>query len=559
MKLYVNIVVFVFSLNIVSIKSSFNIFPYCDYIGDTESVRIKCFGELYAGYSECLADFSSDDSSEINRSRVKRLKIVYASVCDNKDTAALDGFFWNIRILDYSHTNSPTLHTNLKFRYLEVFNASHNELGFLSPSHFEGQFSLREIDFSYNYISVIHEGTFHQNAHLSVIYLSHNSLQIVDRNTFATLTELKILDLSFNRIVNIDENAFQNNNKLEMLKLHMNLLTRFDCHLFSPMRNLTSLDVSMENINELDVSCADSSIKLTSNDDNEFVGRILITTNEFYLSKEQFKRIRHLNIAGKEFQNVTEILNLLPSELESLDLSSSHLGAMNTNMFGNFTNLQHLKLSHTNLAIANANPFFNQTKLRVLDISRNNLISMNFSLLSKTLENIIDLNVANCQIQNILEVLELLPSTLESLDLSYNRLHGINHRTFQRFINLRSLNLSHTNLNSYGFSTFFHQNLLKTLDISNNNWNEVNFSLFSRKFNDLEILNLENNRLHTINGLTSNIFPSLNILGISGNRFTCEYLAAFLSNWPKLHLVYNPTKDIHIDGIDCSLSDENVI
>lgn len=557
MKLHINFVLFL--LNVISVKCSFNIFPFCDYIDDAESVRIKCFGELYAGHSRCLEDLSNVDSNEMNRSRVKHLRIVYASMCENKETAALDGFFWNIRILDYSHGNSPTLHTNLKFRYLEVFNASHNELGFLSPSYFDGQLNLRDIDFSYNYILVIYDGTFYQNANLSVINLSHNSLQTVDRNTFSTLTKLKILDLSFNRIVSIDENAFQNNNKLETLKLQMNLLTRFDCHLFLPMRNLTSFDVSMESIEELDVSCTESSLNLTSNDDGQFVGRLSITTNEFHLSKEHLKELRHLNIAGKELKNVTKTLSLLSSELESLDLSSNHLGQIKANMFGNFTNLRHLKLSNTNLKVADMNPFFNQTKLRVLDISGNNLISMNFSLLSKTLEHVIDFNVANCHIQNIPEILKWLSSSLESLDLSYNRLDGIDHNTFRRFTNLRSLNLSHTNLHSYGFSTFFHQNKLKTLDISNNNWSEVNFSLFTRKFNDLETLNLENNRLHTIKGLTTSIFPNLNILGISKNRFTCEFLAAFLSNWPKLHLIYNPTKDTHIDGIDCSLSAENLI
>lgn len=159
MKHSVKLIVFVFLLNVMNIKCSFNIFPHCDYIGDTNSVRIKCFGEQYAGYSQCLEDFSNDDTNEIKRSNVKRLKVVYASVCENKESAALDGFFWNIRELDYSHATTPTLHSNLKFRFLQVFNASHNELGALSPSTFQGQLSLQTIDFSYNYISIIEDGT----------------------------------------------------------------------------------------------------------------------------------------------------------------------------------------------------------------------------------------------------------------------------------------------------------------------------------------------------------------------------------------------------------------
>lgn len=519
-----------------------------------ESVRIKCFGENYAGYSQCIEDFANCDSNEQNRSRVKLLKIIYASVCDNKDTAALDGFFWNIHILDYSQTNSPTLHSNLRFRYLKIFNASHNELGSLSSSNFEGQLNLQEIDFSYNYITIIHDDVFHQNAILSVINLSHNSLQTINYNIFSKLIELKYLDLSFNQIVTIDADSFENNIKLETLMLQMNPLVRIDCHLFAPLRRLMSFDVSLENMTELDLSCSESILRYTSNDDNKFDMSFSIHSKVFILTDEHFMRLRYLNIAGNQLDNVTDILNRLSPALESLNISNNHLGLINSNVFEKFVDLRSLSLSNTNLSFIDSNPFYNQTKLQVLDISTNKLVNADLTLISKTLKNIIEFNIANNQIRNVTEILDLLSSSsLLSLDLSFNDLEGINDKTFQHFINLKSLNLCHTNLSKYEFSTFFHQNKLKMLDISKNDMENINFSLFVRKFEHLEVLNLESNRFLTVEDLIPAIFPKLNRLGLSGNQFTCEYLALFLKNWPKLHLMYNPTKNTHIDGIDCNL------
>lgn len=548
-------ILLLFTLNIINVKCSFNIFPYCNYIDDTDSVRIKCFGDQYAGHSRCLEDFSSGDSNEYGRSRVKRLEIIYASICDNKETAALDGFFWNIRELDYSNANTPTLHSNLRFRYLEKFNAAHNEIGALSPSIFEGQLSLQEIDFSYNYISIIHEGTFDQNLNLSVIYLAHNALQSVDRNTVSSLIELRTLDLSFNQIVAIDRDAFRNNQKLETLNLENNPLSRFDCHIFSPLRSLKSIGVSIEHFIEMDMSCAEWSLSPASEDGFDL--HLSNTNNEFHLRKEHFMNFRRFNAAGKQLQNTTEVLNLLGSRLEALDLSSNLLAELKPSMFDKFPNLQSLRLSNTNLSFGESNPFYNQTKLKVLDVSNNDLSNVNFSVLSKTLGDLTEFSIGNGQVQNVPEILQLLSSSLESLDLSSNQLGKVKDSTFKRFTNLRFFNLSRTYVKNYGFTTFFHQNKLESLDVSQNDWNDADFSLFARKFNYLEVMNLEGNRLHTVKGLTPAIFPKLNSLGFSKNQFTCEYLATFLSDWPDLKMIHNPTKDTHIDGVDCILNFSN--
>lgn len=63
---------------------------------------------------------------------------------------------------------------------------------------------------------------------------------------------------------------------------------------------------------------------------------------------------------------------------------------------------------------------------------------------------------------------------------------------------------------------------------------------------------MEGNNLTEINTILPSNFPQLTTLGISKNQFSCQYLVKFLKNWPKLHLIHNPSiNQTHISGTDC--------
>lgn len=151
----------------------------------------------------------------------------------------------------------------------------------------------------------------------------------------------------------------------------------------------------------------------------------------------------------------------------------------------------------------------------------------------------------------------MLSPNLEVLNLAFNPLFDINDQTFERFSNLKSLNLSACVIKSKNiFNTFFHQTQLIELDLSYSGWSdEIDFSNLTRRFKNLEVLNIEGNYLHTVRGLKSSIFPKLKTLGLSKNQFSCRYLATLLDGWSNLNLIYNPTEKTHIDGIDCILND----
>ncbi|OCT69450.1 hypothetical protein XELAEV_18040761mg [Xenopus laevis] len=99
---------------------------------------------------------------------------------------------------------------------------------------------------------------------------------------------------------------------------------------------------------------------------------------------------------------------------------------------------------------------------------------------------------ANCQGQNLVEVPQDLPITLEWLDLSYNRLFQIKFDDFSAYTNLRALNLSFNNISTIESGSFASNTLLRNLTLFNNSLTEIPSTLFE-PIKLLEFLDLSNN------------------------------------------------------------------
>lgn len=562
----------------------------CTYVNNsTESVVLRCSQMRGAASNDsCFDDLFTSNSKAINRLEVKHLKID-DKWCVNSNIE-MDDIFANIHDLDLSFAVQSSILSmhDMKFKYLEKFNASNNKLELVQRWNLQDKPNLIEIDFSHNEIDRLPSDVFGNNTKLTMINLSHNSLLGLDSNTFTKLRELKVLDLSFNRIDTLHSDIFQRNTKLEILRMDVNPLKRFDCNWFATVNNLKTLKISFKFITELDMSCAKSLMYFDWNNANDVIIRLPTVETDFRFEKKNFKKLHYFNGNGNRFENISEILHLLGSNLRILDLSGNHLGSLGSMAFEEFVNLEVLKLSHTNLhsnsgstlnlgliakqtfssnsesTLENVSSPSNLTlslaplkQLKTLDISNNNLKTLNISSLSSTLNQLKSLNIANSQLQNIADLLNLLSPSIESLDLSQNFVGKISANTFRRFLNLQFLNLSHTHLSNFRFSTFYHQSKLQTLDLSYNDLGKVDFTLFTRRFNNLSTLSLEANNLTSISSVNLLNFPRLASLGISKNRFACSYLIDFLSRWPSLKVIENPSDGTHIDGIDCNENENN--
>lgn len=409
-------------------SNSSNIFTECHHFDGVEMAQLQCDESRSCSLPDSVHYIFESSWTSI-RPKVKHLKILSGSSCTNLESAPLDGYFWNVRHLDYSNGRISKFYSNLRFRYLEVFDASHNLYSSLWPAIFEGQPNLRKLDFGFNYISILRAQTFDQTPNLSAINLTYNSLSTVDAEIFSSLRQLKMLDLSFNQIVSIDKLAFQMNEKLDVLNLKGNPLKRFDCHFLSNLNNLHSFDVSLDRVVELDLSCEICQLKVSENAD--FIDyryrshklpdvkfsiylKLNGTQTEFSIDSKIVSNFRHLNIAGLKLQSVTNVLDHLGSALEFLDMSSNHVGELTVGTFAKLPHLKHLKLSNTNLSLAAigtypTNPFHQQTELTHLDLSQNyNERMRDLTILSSTLSHLIEFNIANCYTDNASVILTML-------------------------------------------------------------------------------------------------------------------------------------------------------
>lgn len=294
---------------------------------------------------------------------------------------------------------------------------------------------------------------------LKHLNLSHTSISHINDENFSTLGDLRTLDLSGNSITVLNVDLFKNNNKLEELHLEGNPI--WICDWFSLL--MKSIPVTDIIFKEIDTSCLKGPLQIDLEKENEVIFRVPRENFTFSYSKKEFKKVTKFQIPGNHLQNTQQVIELLGSSVETLDLSSNFVGR-------------------------------------------------------------------------------------------------INARNFERFDNLKYLNLSQTNLSNFGFSTFYHPRKLKALDLSQNHLKNVNFTLLYRNFPDLNELYLEGNELRELDIVNPTIFPRLNSLAISSNRISCDFLAKYLLQWHRRYtqFIVHPTNQTNIDGIDC-VHEEHIV
>ncbi|XP_055306102.1 chaoptin-like [Sitodiplosis mosellana] len=530
-------------------KSDFSLFsPYLRraYGIDSDEEDYATFHEdTSIRNGECYSDLFNSESKEKNRLNVKLLK----ATTNCGPSELLSDQFQNIRELDNSY-DSNFMRFQL-FKGLWKWNASHSYIPFFDLSSMYYVPNLNEIDLSYNNIKQIFGGII-KNTQLSVVNLSHNELGPLAETTFGGMTKLKVLDLSYNKIAYIQLNLFQSNTNLEVLRLDNNPMKVFDCHLLSPMKNLASLSVTLDKIEQIDLNCKGCTIGLAPDSINDTIIRLTGVKNVLRFNKDYFKKLTYFMMAESETENISQIIELLPSSLQLLGIGSSKLNEQNVNIIERFNKLEQLILMHSNITDLEPNIFSHQIEsLKLLDLSNNHLRINNPTALFAPLKNLLTFVISNAHLENIHEVLQAITPSVIHLDVSFNYVGKLDVKTFQRFTNLQFLNLSHTNLSNFGFNTFYHQTKLRSLDLSYNQLKKVDFTLFVRSFLDLTHLYLEGNNLSEIKTITAVVFPKLSILAVSKNQLSCHDLAAFLHQWKDLHVIGNPSNQAHMNGVDC--------
>lgn len=144
-----------------------------------------------------------------------------------------------------------------------------------------------------------------------------------------------------------------------------------------------------------------------------------------------------------------------------------------------------------------------------------------------------DSQMATCQGRNLLRVPKDLPSSLQRLDLSYNKIQEITSEDFSALTQLRGLNLGYNNLGFIANDSFASNVLLEELSLFNNSLQEIP-SQALRPLINLKLLEMSNN-----------IYPSSTLDGVFS---TFKKLQVFSMGGPAVSTIgsqdFIPLKDI---------------
>lgn len=349
----------------------------------------------------------------------------------------------------------------------------------------------------------------------------HNSFENISEFVSCCGPSMWHLNLSGNRLSTITlDTTFKRFKALKTLFLRDTELAHFDFEWLATLNSLTKLDIS-NNTNLIHVKNAH-------------------TLNGL-------ENLQELNVAGNRIENLMEIIQNSPSTIEKLNVSGNRVKKLNATTFQRFGALRRLNLSDTDLKIDNLNPFAALVAVKFLDISHNSMANVNFTVLSSTLNQLMEFRAANCQLKSISGLINLLGNALEALDLSGNPIKMLGAQPFERFMKLQTLNLSNCSLTYFDADIVLENQLLAILDISYNLLQTINLK---RLPTNIRYLNVEGNELSKIESICAHELPALRTLAISRNRLSCDFLKELI-RWPKITFVGDPFKQNH--GQQCHL------
>ncbi|KAJ6633879.1 Transcriptional repressor CTCFL [Pseudolycoriella hygida] len=376
------------------------------------------------------------------------------------------------------------------------------------PPHIISQANPYTLHIMDTNLKTLQQNDFIGGENLLKVRITGNKIEKLEPNIFFYAPIVSYVDLSNNRIREVSEYAFENASLLIFLDLSNNFIQTLTFK-----SNLELLRVFMISNNSL--TYLDENLLQGSSD----LSHLQINDNQLNISRlNVFHEVKVFDVSN----NPT-----------SLQLKSKHLKIQNTN-------LKQLYIGYESVTIDASS---NQIQSIVVD-PQNRLIELNLSQNNYT------------TIQN-LTALQLI----ERLDLSFNRIQDFSLTSFSNMTRLTELNLENSGLKVIDFGFFSMQRKLVWLDISYNNLKEIKFHALPSSINKLYI---EGNNLTDIDlNDIAYTFPSLKVIGLSNNQFTCEklteihreFIAQNVTMYVDEQLIVKYSRNV--DGIACENLDSN--
>ncbi|CAH1782835.1 unnamed protein product [Owenia fusiformis] len=361
---------------------------------------------------------------------------------------------------------------------LEFIELQDNAIGSLPSNVFHSN-GTKSLDLTNCNISTIHpDDLFMPN--LMVLRLNRNNLTFLGNYTFHHLGNLRFLNLTSNSIAELGALAFAGLKKLKYLLLDYNNLSQVPPGFVKELQSLKFLSLRHNNILSLDGTMFEGV---------DLLEEIYLNNNMIQrIERDTFKHCSLLKNITLQWNHIDTIpygtFGHMRGSLELIDLKRNNLSSLPADLFTGFLHLRDIDLSHNKIVNLSRNLVDGCSSLQLLILSYNQLNVFNVSLESITyLSNLL---IANNQLRdawNIFEHIHLMPS-LVNLDLSSNHMTSLGpipHVLANDPSVLARVNISHNRITNIPENQFYLSTSLQSIDLSSNKIQTINQPKFRKK------------------------------------------------------------------------------
>ncbi|XP_023025152.2 uncharacterized protein [Leptinotarsa decemlineata] len=345
-----------------------------------------------------------------------------------------------------------------QFKHLEEVVIRRSNIHQITMHAFWGVPSIRVLDLSFNNISGVFDHNFRGLVNLVELNLDHNRIERLQVGAFKHLTELRMLTLRSNKLEELVPRIFLKLAKLHVLKLSENKFEEIDPEVFKDIPDLRILELR---------GCGLKRINTQLYHLLPYLSHLDLGNNQIqFLAEDEFQDLRRLHILKLDGNLLPVILEksfVNQQQLKYLCLARNRLAKITETAFFNLTSLIELDISYNKLSKLEGSALtYVADSLQKLVISGNNFTLSLIKVILQTLYRVWHLEIAHMKLEvlpdrfipdritklnvsrNNLSSLSALtfPRQILELDLSYNKLQGLNDSIVQRLESMKVVNLT---------------------------------------------------------------------------------------------------------------------
>lgn len=433
----------------------------------------------------------------------------------------------NVRMLQLQQNNIRMLPKTIcgDLPNLQMLNVSANLIANLTRGIFQGRCAaqLLYLDLGNNRLTSLTPDIFPPLSRLIDVMrpTGNNKSAMIPVDAFHSLGNSTLLRSEDNSLSNLIVDPFDSMVKLVWLNLENNHLSKLPLDLFHKLPNLKRLNLKNNDLSRLP-SNAFHPLGRLRRLDLENTSLASLPVDIFHPFADDLHRLVKLYLADNVLTTLPDGIFEGLGDLKVLYLSGNHLSSLATGVFRSLHNLTYLALDNNNLSSLPTGIFDKLHNLNLLFLNGNRLTALPTGLFDALGELVIlslrdndlgyvDLHCASDNHTMNASDIFLSLASLQTLDLTNNRLTLLCERSFWMMEKLETLSLSTNYLRDIPFKAFQYLKHLIYLNISDNAL--ISLPAFNAQA-ELNILDISMNNLtklepDTFSGLTNLTYMSV--------------------------------------------------